>query len=128
MRRIVLIDDDSTTNYLNKMIIERTKIVDEVLSFDGGNDALDYFKGKINEEEEALVFLDINMPEMNGWEFLEEFITLNGKLDASKVILLTSSINPNDKQMAEDNSRVTALKSKPLSAQMLDELVNDYFQ
>lgn len=121
-----MIDDDSSTNFLNKMIIDQSKAVDEVLTFDQPEVALDYFKGKIDTDEGALVLLDINMPIMNGWEFLEEFIELNGKLESSKVVMLTSSIDPADKKKAEENHRVSALKSKPLSVNLINELVREY--
>lgn len=126
MKRIVLIDDDSTTNFLNKMIIERSQLVDEVLTFDAANEALEYFKAKVDNEEGSLILLDINMPIMNGWEFMDQYISLNGKLKSNKVIMLTSSIDPVDKQLAEDNKSVEALKSKPLSIEMLNELVSNY--
>lgn len=126
-KRIVLIDDDSTTNYLNKMIIERSQLVDEVLTFDTANDALDYFKTKVEADEGSLVLLDINMPIMNGWQFMDQYIALNGKLKANKVVMLTSSIDPSDKQQAEENLSVAEFKSKPLSVEMVGELVTDYW-
>lgn len=126
-KRIVLIDDDSTTNYLNKMIIERSQLVDEVLTFDTANDALNYFKTKVEADEGSLVLLDINMPIMNGWQFMDQYIALNGKLKANKVVMLTSSIDPNDKQQAEENLSVAEFKSKPLSVEMVGELVTDYW-
>lgn len=126
MKRIVLIDDDSTSNYLNKMIIEKSDLVDEVLTFENATEALNYFQNKIQSEEGSLVLLDINMPIMNGWEFLDQYIQLNGQLRQNKVVMLTSSINPEDKQQAEENQFVADYKHKPLSIPMLQELVRNY--
>lgn len=125
MKRIVLIDDDATTNYLNKMIIERSNLVDEVVTFDSAQDALNYFRQNGALIEDSLVFLDINMPVMNGWQFLDQYEAMNEKA-SNKIIILTSSINPADKQMAETKSEIIDYKPKPLSVEMLTELVASY--
>ncbi|MEQ9468018.1 MAG: response regulator [Ekhidna sp.] len=126
MKRIVLIDDDATTNYLNKLIIERSKLVDEVLTFDSAEAALVFFRQSASEEDEALVLLDVNMPVMNGWQFLDHYQAMNGA-PSNKIVILTSSINPADKQLAEEKANVMDYKSKPLSVDMLNELVSSYF-
>ena len=125
MKKIVLIDDDATTNYLNKLIIEKSKLVDEVLTFDSAQDALNYFNSEEDEEDEMLVLLDINMPVMNGWQFLDHYETLN-KSAENKIVILTSSINPSDKQLAENKKGILDYKSKPLSIDMLSDLVTSY--
>ena len=125
MKRIVLIDDDSTTNYLNKMIIERSELVDEVLTFDSAEEALNFFNENNDPDDESLVLLDINMPVMNGWQFLDHY----GAMDvprSNKIVMLTSSINPADKLLADEKSNVVDYKSKPLSVEMLKDLVSDY--
>ncbi|MEQ6168681.1 MULTISPECIES: response regulator [unclassified Ekhidna] len=127
MKRIVLIDDDSTTNYLNKLIIERAGIVDEVLAFESGQEALDFFHKNHNGAELSLVLLDINMPVMNAWQFLDQYQAITGD-NSNKIVLLSSSINPADKQMAEKKENVLDFKSKPLSVDMLNDLVSSYLQ
>ncbi|WP_420578400.1 response regulator [Ekhidna sp.] len=127
MKRIVLIDDDSTTNYLNKLIIERAALVDEVLTFESGQEALDYFRRNKSDEDVSLVLLDINMPVMNGWQFLDQYQASNGS-ESNKIVLLSSSINPADKQMADKKKSVLDFKSKPLSVEMLNDLVTSYLQ
>lgn len=127
MKRIVLIDDDSTTNYLNKLIIERAALVDEVLTFESGKEALDYFRKNQSNEDISLVLLDINMPVMNGWQFLDQYQASNGS-ESNKIVLLSSSINPADKQMAEKKKSVLDFKSKPLSVEMLNDLVTSHLQ
>ncbi len=125
MKRIVLIDDDATTNYLNKLIIERSDLVDEVLSFDSAQEALSFFNQDNSSEDEALVLLDINMPIMSGWQFLDQYQTMQNK-GSNKIVILTSSINPADKQMAEEKVGILDYKSKPLSIEMVNELVSSY--
>lgn len=125
MKRIVLIDDDSTTNYLNKTIIERSELVDEVVTFDSAQEALNYFHQNVDSIEDSLVFLDINMPIMNGWQFLDQYKVIGGNA-ANKIVILTSSINPADKQMAEQKTGIIDYKSKPLSIEMLNDLMGTY--
>ncbi|MEP1032418.1 response regulator [Ekhidna sp.] len=126
MKRIVLIDDDATTNYLNKLIIERSALVDEVLTFDSAEDALNFFNQNNDPSDEALVLLDINMPIMNGWQFLDQYRAMS-TAQANKIVMLTSSINPADKQLADEKNEVVDYKSKPLSVDMLKDLVSSYF-
>lgn len=126
MKRIVLIDDDATTNYLNKLIIERSELVDEVLTFDSAEEALKFFHTNNDPEDESLVLLDINMPIMNGWQFLDHYNALN-VVRSNKIVMLTSSINPADKQLADEKNDVVDYKSKPLSVDMLKDLVTAYF-
>lgn len=125
MKRIVLIDDDATTNYLNKMIIERSELVDEVLSFDSAEEALNYFSEGNLTQDESLVLLDINMPIMNGWQFLDHYEAMNFS-QSNKIVMLTSSINPADKELADEKYDVVAYKPKPLSVNMLKDLVTAY--
>ncbi len=128
MKRIILIDDDSTTNALNKMIIERSDLVDEVLMFNEAQKALEFFKEEPGDRQnQSLILLDINMPLMDGWEFLNEYIKLNGSRRGEKVVMLTSSIDPKDMTRAEEYGPVSEFKSKPLSIEMLKTLVIKHF-
>jgi CheY-like chemotaxis protein len=124
-RKIVLIDDDSTTNFLNKMIIEKANLVDEIIVFDEPEKALAYFKEN-KSKQSALILLDINMPVMNGWEFLELYAQIQNGSTSDHIVMLTSSIDPEDKQRAEEFKNVSGYRSKPLSIDMLEKLVERY--
>ncbi len=124
-KRIVLIDDDQTTNTLNKLIIERSKLVDEVVMFGEAEKALEFLRNE-KSGQKSLILLDINMPYMNGWEFLNEYVKLNGSRRFDKIIMLTSSIDPSDITKAQATATVTDYKSKPLSFEMLESLVSEY--
>jgi CheY-like chemotaxis protein len=124
-RKIVLIDDDSTTNFLNKMIIEKANLVDEIIVFDEPEKALAYFKEN-KSKQSALILLDINMPVMNGWEFLDLYAQMQNGSTSDHIVMLTSSIDPEDKQRAEEFKNVSGYRSKPLSIDMLEKLVERY--
>ncbi|WP_424964381.1 response regulator [Ekhidna sp.] len=122
-KRIVLIDDDNTTNYLNKFTIERSNVVNEVITFASPLEALDYLNSRSEDEKGSLILLDINMPVMSGWELLKHYGTQNGNKAVDKVVMLTSSIDPRDQELANENSLVTDIRPKPLSLRTINDLV-----
>src|ERR1700743_813882 len=105
---IMLIDDDEPTNFLNKMTLEQTGCTRYIRVAQSGQEALDYLSGRgLPEAEKAekkprpdLIFLDVNMPAMDGWEFLERYKSLPSEQKADIVlIMLTTSLNPCDEVM-----------------------------
>jgi len=109
MRKVLLVEDDETTNFISKMALQEAGIedVDEALN---GKQACDY----IEKDCPDFIFLDIKMPMMDGWDFLDEMIT-NGLCKETKVAMLTSSARPEDKKRAEDYDCVIAYLEKPLT-------------
>ena len=123
MKTIMLIDDDATTNYLNKLVIEKAGLVNEVVVYDSADVALTYLK--TGKAANLLILLDVNMPTTNGWEFLVKFAEIKPRPDVH-IVMLTSSINPHDKEKAEGNPNVEEYRSKPLSVDVIKELVTSY--
>ena len=75
-----------------------------------------------------LIFLDINMPAMDGWEFLDRYKKLtNGKKDSIIIVMLTTSLNPDDEVKAKELKEVNAFKNKPLTKQLIGEIATRYF-
>ncbi|GAA4457645.1 response regulator [Nibrella saemangeumensis] len=131
IRCILLIDDDPDDNFLHRMVIEESDLCEEVRVAENGPEALRY----LTQPDDAyylrpdLIFLDINMPGMNGFEFLEEYEKLPPELKSSLVVLmLTTSLNPVDKDKATRFQAVGGYHGKPLTQAMLDEVVTRYFQ
>ena len=124
---ILLIDDDADDNYFHQIIIRDMNITDDVQLVTNGLEALDFLKNA--ETAPELIFLDINMPKMNGWEFLEQYAKLPADHKANTVVaMLTTSQNPDDKKKAEQFSCVRFFQSKPLTEKVLKGIINDYFQ
>ena len=122
LERIMLVDDDADTNFYNTIMLNRTNASNDIVVFQNGKDALLYLE-KENQNVD-LIFLDINMPVMNGWQFLEQY----GKLDASRratimVVMLTSSVNYDDKKKAEKLHLVNRYINKPLTPQIIKEIL-----
>ncbi|MFY0685806.1 MAG: response regulator [Cyclobacteriaceae bacterium] len=116
---IMLIDDDDSTNFLNSTIVKRSGLAQQVSTFQGAQQALDFLQSCPQHELPELILLDINMPIMNGWDFLDAFEAL-ALSNMPRVVMLTSSINPDDEQKASGFSSVVGYRSKPLSTEMLE--------
>src|SRR5215212_10175209 len=94
---VLLIDDDEPTNFFNQIIIENTGCAEEIKTAQSGQEALEYLTNISGSDKSFpcpdLIFLDINMPAMNGWEFLEKYRTLDGHLKGKvMIVMLTTSL------------------------------------
>lgn len=126
IENVLLIDDDNIFNFINKKIITMENFAQKVSSHTNGNKALADLK-KICDAGGTgfpdIIFLDINMPHMDGWEFLDEFEKMpENCIEKSKVYMLTSSIDPNDIEKSKTYKTVKDFISKPLSEQTLANL------
>ncbi len=127
LNSILLIDDDIDDNYYHQIIIEEMDIVNKIDTAMNGIEALDYLK-KENQTPPDLIFLDLNMPKMNGWEFLNEYKQLS-EVQKAKVliVILTTSANPDDIKRAKDIHEVMGFETKPLSKELLTKILQEKF-
>ena len=124
---ILLVDDDYEDNVFHRLIISRMQIAESVEEANDGLEALDYLKKRQVPPE--LIFLDINMPRMNGWEFLEEYKDLDSEKKAKTIIMmLSTSSNPDEIKKAQEIAEVSGFKTKPLSKEMLVEILEGFFR
>jgi CheY-like chemotaxis protein len=124
-RKVMVIDDSYIDRYIAQTMIAKEKFAREVIPMESGPDALEFLQTAYenNAELPGLVFLDINMPEMNGFEFLEEYAALPEPIrHTCTIIMLTSSLNPLDKERAEQNVYVQQFVNKPLNRESLRTL------
>ena len=129
---VLLIDDDTTINYLHNRLLEKNAFTNEVAISINGMEGLESFmqlNNKIEAEELAIVFLDLNMPIMNGWEFLENLSKLKDGITINyKIFILSSTINPDDKKKAKENELVTGFLTKPLTKEHLEFIKTEHLQ
>jgi response regulator of citrate/malate metabolism len=118
--RVILVDDDALTNMLNKKIIQSINPNIPVSTFIEVDKALAYLK-ETDEEGDALIFLDINFPIKNGWDFLDEYRQFTTR---SSVILLSSSIDILERNKSKAYSGVIDYVSKPLSIEYVTNLLH----
>jgi len=130
LNSVLLIDDDEPTNFIAKMIVTKAELNDNTQAIQSGVKALKYLQDEnfSNYDIPDLIFLDINMPTMNGWEFLEEY----KKLDIHKkkkivLYMLTTSMNDDDQLRSEKIEHVDGFLIKPLTLKTYTEIVNKHF-
>lgn len=125
-KSILLIDDNAADNRYNQIILEEMDIVDEIKIAENGVEAIKMLENN-DQDQPELILLDINMPKMNGWEFLETYKKLHADQDNKKiVVVLTTSMNPEDKKKADEISGVSEFNIKPLTPQMLEKILEKY--
>lgn len=127
---ILLVDDDIPTNYYNKKIIEKLDCAHHVEACTSGEAALEFLRSDFssgNPPQPELIFLDINMPGMNGFEFLDEYEKLPAEFRGKVVIMmLTTSVNPHDEERANEKG-IKGFVRKPLDKEMLTALIQEHF-
>jgi CheY-like chemotaxis protein len=124
---VMLIDDNDTDNFISKRIIELTQFARQVEAQNSGQGALDYLQQYQDKPEKLpdLIFLDINMPIVDGFMFLYEFENLPQAIqNKCKVVILSSSDNQRDINRLINNEHVIKYVTKPLTQLALDEIRN----
>lgn len=123
LRRVVLIDDDQVNNFVCESIIKSEMFADEVLCFEWAQDALDYLRDTTVNDPTGfpdLIFLDINMPGMDGWAFIQEYRKLPDWITQKCCLfMLSSAVDRKDIICAKSHEEVKDFFSKPLSPEIL---------
>lgn len=122
---VLLVDDDATFRFIVQTICNKSGLAQVVQESLNGRDAIDYIKENMQEDGNLpdLVLLDLNMPVMDGWEFLDRLPKIvNGRMAELPVVILTSSINTQDRERAQKYPFVKGVFSKPLTAVQLEQM------
>ena len=121
---VLLVEDDPITIMVCDRIIKMTSFADKVVSCENGRVALDHLMAvKESGVVPSIIFLDINMPVMNGWDFLEEFDYVKEEFQPlPRIFLLSSTVDPEDYKRAKKFEMVQDFISKPLSREALESI------
>ena len=125
---ILLVDDDEINNFISVKLIKKTLLNTEISTCLNGKFAIDQLVAIQNRDPDKMpdyILLDINMPIMNGWEFLDEYERLNlGQSGKTKIFIISSSVFNNDINKAKSYALVKDFISKPLSVDKIKEVLN----
>ncbi|MCC9020180.1 MULTISPECIES: response regulator [Flavobacterium] len=128
-RKILVIDDSATDRYIAKRMAEKYYFAEEIVLEELATTALEYLRS-LEDTPDLLpqfIFLDINMPEMNGFEFLEEYAKLSESIKLNCIIMMiTSSTHPEDLKRAESNPLVIGFLNKPLCKEKFEGIKQEF--
>jgi CheY-like chemotaxis protein len=129
LKHLLLVDDDPTTNFFNRHLIGKMAIFDEIHEAENGQVALDKIKEMYARGESPdMILLDINMPIMNGFEFLDRYSELEKQLKTSVVVcMLTTSLAEEDLERSKKYAILDDYIDKPLYEAKMRELILKYF-
>lgn len=131
LNKILCVDDDPITLMLCKKVIAKANFTGEIESAKDGVEALKFFDSLIGDDPNTedypeLIFLDLNMPIMDGWEFLDEFSkNLTHSFPKTKIIVLSSSVDPKDINKSKSYPMVLDFLPKPITVEMLNNIKHD---
>jgi CheY-like chemotaxis protein len=124
-KSLLLIDDSYIDNLINRKILDNANFAESITVFESPKEAFNYIRDLYLEGKELpeVIFLDLRMPLMNGFEFLEALMDLPDLgPDKIRIYVLTSSLDPEDIKRVKENHLVTRFISKPLTSQILQDI------
>lgn len=125
-KSVAIIDDDKIFQQIIKKTIGQIETIENIYTFSDGKEAIDYF-GIYSSDIKMLpdvIFLDLNMPNMNGWEFLEAYFLLEPNLaKKSTIYIVSSSVDPNDLIKVKASNEVSDYLVKPLNIEFFTQIL-----
>lgn len=124
---LAVIDDDEMYVLALKKLLEKGKFSDRTVYFENGNIALNYFDKCINQSHliPELIFLDVNMPVTNGWQFIKEFRKLKTRIDKKITIyMISNTVNQEEIDRAKELEEVTDFVCKPVTFITLTQILS----
>ena len=123
---ILLTDDNTADNFFHMRTIQKMNITENIEVALNGAQALEFIKKSAVPPD--IIFLDINMPRVNGWEFMRAYEELSSEQKSKAVIvMLTTSEDPEDKERAREFPDITGFNSKPLTKEMINQILLEHF-
>jgi response regulator RpfG family c-di-GMP phosphodiesterase len=127
IKQFLIVDDDPQNNSLSRLAIRKIMGNVQVTDFEIPETGLEYIEKEFqltDPDEKTILLLDINMPTMTGWEFLEVFENFSDKIkEHFQIYILSSSVDPSDIERAKSNSLVADFIEKPLNKEALERMI-----
>jgi CheY-like chemotaxis protein len=128
LKNIILVDDDEIMVYLTKRLVDKTDLAELSQVFGNGKELIDFLKQNHNKPDllPEVIFLDLFMPVMDGWEFLEEYDQIKPTLSKEITIyIITSSVSPADFNKAKNNKYVSDYVVKPMNKEQFNFILKN---
>ncbi len=125
---IALVDDDKIFQLIASRSIKATQFSGKILQFNNGSEAIQYLEEHADDQNALpdLLFLDINMPLVDGWMFMEDYISLKSRINKMiRIYMISSSIDPKDVERAKAIREIKEYVTKPVSQQKFAELISE---
>ncbi len=126
IKTVLCIDDDPIALMVIEICLKKSNFAEKIIKMESAKQALEYYNNiEIPEDIPGIVFLDINMPVLNGWDYIDEFTQQFPQFaEKEKIVILSSSVDPYDKEKAVENPLVKMFIPKPISVETLLEIRN----
>jgi CheY-like chemotaxis protein len=125
--KICIIDDDEVYKFFMKRVLKIKKLAEDVISFPDGEEAYNFINKNKEHPEKLpdLIFLDINMPIMDGFQFMAEYVKIQAAIEKKITIyMITSSIDPIDLEHSKKYPEISNFITKPIKADVLKRIIN----
>jgi CheY-like chemotaxis protein len=122
---VLLIDDDEPTNFFHKLMVEESAVTKKILVAQTGNEGVRLLKEVFTKPDvkRGLVFIDINMPMIDGFQFIETLkIKFSKRFKSIKIVILTSSLSIHDREKSMSISKDILFLNKPLTKEALNQI------
>ena len=130
LSNIIFVDDDPTSNYIHNLVIKKLEIKVNTYFFLNVDDAFNFLLNRELQENviaNDIIFIDINMPVKDGWDFIQELEENVAKNEQKKIIIMMSSvINKNDADRIKEHTMIDDFMLKPFSEEMLKKIFNKH--
>ncbi len=122
---IYIVDDDKIYRYTTETYIQLLNLAATVKTFSDGEEAIDAIKENLDKPDQLpdIILLDVNMPIMDGWDFIEEFVTLENISKKISLYMVSSSIDERDQERAKGITEITDYIIKPITEEQLVKLI-----
>ena len=122
---VLIVDDDEAVRFFHRIIVSQSGLSNEPLCFCNGEEALNFLNANLNEANTYLILLDINMPVMNGWDFLD-MINDKSYCNQVNIVIVTSSVDKADHEKAKLYNMVVEFVEKPISGEEYKRIMDFY--
>ena len=130
LNSILLVDDSEADLFLTSRVIRKAAVTETLVAKHSAQEALDYLSQRVDEQypRPAIIFLDINMPRMSGWDFLDAYEQLDPEMKAQIVVcMLTTSQAQRDREKAAQYQVIGGFTNKPLTQEKLMAIIRQHF-